>query len=183
MRLRTGLAAAVAASLVLFVFTSSICTSRAAENLPSQLSDAEYWKIISDFSEPSGYFQHEIVTSNEISYQYVLPQLMRTARSAGTYLGVGPEQNFTYIAALQPKIAFVIDIRRDMMLEHLMYKAIFEMSADRVEFVSNLFSRPRPAGLTADSSVDAIFRTFAGERGDSKLADEHVKAMMARLTA
>src|SRR5947208_2048486 len=175
MRLRTGLAAAVAASLVLFVFTSSICTSRAAENLPSQLSDAEYWKIISDFSEPSGYFQHEIVTSNEISYQYVLPQLMRTARSAGTYLGVGPEQNFTYIAALQPKIAFVIDIRRDMMLEHLLYKSIFEMSTDRTEFVAFLFSRKAPAQLTADSPVQTIFQAFGRISPDMTLAEEHLK--------
>ncbi|PYS42655.1 MAG: hypothetical protein DMG14_03315 [Acidobacteria bacterium] len=181
MRLRTGLAAAVAASLVLFVFTSSICTSRAAENLPSQLSDAEYWKIISDFSEPSGYFQHEIVTSNEISYQYVLPQLMRTARSAGTYLGVGPEQNFTYIAALQPKIAFVIDIRRDMMLEHLLYKSIFEMSTDRTEFVAFLFSRKAPAQLTADSPVQTIFQAFGRIPPDMTLAEEHLKDILVRL--
>src|ERR1051326_3233438 len=123
---------------------------RAADTLPSQLSDAQYWKMISDLSEPYGYFQHPIVTSNEISYQYVLPDLMKTARSGGAYLGVGPEQNFTYIAALQPKIAFIIDIQGDMMLEHLMYKSIFEMSPDRVTFVANLFARRAPAQLTAD---------------------------------
>src|SRR5215471_8594530 len=122
--------------LALFVFTS-----RAAEGVPSQISDAEYWKMISEFSEPSGYFQYDIITSNETSYQYVLPELMKTARSGGVYFGVGPEQNFTYIAALQPSMAFIIDIRRDMMLEHLMYKSVFEMSADRLQFVANLFSR------------------------------------------
>src|SRR5262245_49125438 len=137
MRLRIDLAAAIAASLLLFVCAAPTFTLRAAESLPSQLSDDEYWKLISDFSEPSGYFQYDIVTSNETSYQYLLPELMRTPRPGGAYLGVGPEQNFTYIAALQPRIAFIIDIRRDMMLEHLMYKAIFEMSADRIEFVAN----------------------------------------------
>src|SRR5262245_1666892 len=149
MRLRMGLASVVTALLVWSAFTPSFSQSRAAEPLPPQISDAEFWKMISRFSEPGGYFQYDIITSNEISYQMVLPDLMRTARTGGAYLGVGPEQNFTYIAALQPKIAFIIDIRREMMLEHLMYKAVFEMSADRAEFVANLFSRKAPAQLTA----------------------------------
>src|SRR5215813_12427088 len=153
MRLRVGMSATVVTLLLaLFVFTS-----RAAEGVPSQISDAEYWKMVSEFSEPNGYFQYNIVTSNETSYQYVLPELMKTARPGGAYLGVGPEQNFTYIAALQPKIAFIIDIRREMMLEHLMYKSIFEMSPDRLAFTSNLFSRKPAAQLTPNNSVDAIF--------------------------
>src|SRR5213592_1190087 len=135
--------------------------SRALDTIPAQLADTAFWKMISDFSEPGGSFQLEIITSNEQSYQYVMPQLMSTVKPGGVYLGVAPEQNFTYIAALQPKIAFIFDIRRDMMLEHLMYKALFEMSDDRAAFVSNLFSRKRPAQLTADSSVETIFQAFA----------------------
>src|SRR5262245_31283081 len=104
---------------------------RAADTLPLQLSDAAYWKMITDFSEPDGYFAYTVITSNETAYQEVLPQLAKSIPAGGTYLGVGPEQNFTYIAAFRPKVAFIIDIRRDMMIEHLMYKAIFEMSADR----------------------------------------------------
>jgi hypothetical protein len=180
MRLKAGLAIFIAVSLALSVFPS-LSGSRAADTLPSQISDAEYWKMISGFSEPGGYFQYEIITSNEISYQYVLPDLMRTARAGGAYLGVGPEQNFTYIAALQPKIAFIIDIRRDMMLEHLMYKIVFEMSADRTEFVANLFSRRAPAQLTADSSVQAIFQSFSRVPAESTLVDEHLKDLLVRM--
>ena len=180
MQLRIGFAS-VAAAVVLLIFSSSVFTQRAPETLPPQLSDAEYWKLISDFSEPSGYFQYDIVTSNETSYQYVLPDLMKSPRSGGAYFGVGPEQNFTYIAALQPKIAFIFDIRRDMMLEHLMYKAVFEMSADRVEFVSNLFARKAPAGLTADSSVQTIFQAFSKVAIDSMLAEQHLKDILDRL--
>jgi hypothetical protein len=121
------------------------------------------------------------VTSNETSYQEVLPDLMKTPRSGGAYLGVGPEQNFTYIAALQPKIAFLIDIRRDMLLEHLMYKAIFEMSADRVEFVSNLFSRKRPAQLAVDAPVRTIFQAYSAVPADRALAEEHLKDILNRL--
>lgn len=173
--------AAVLAVLFAFVYSSRLPASRAAETLPAQLSDADYWKMISDFSEPSGYFQYDIITSNENSYQVVLPDLMKKAQPGGTYLGVGPEQNFTYIAALQPKIAFIIDIRRDMMLEHLMYKSVFEMSADRVEFVGNLFSRKPPAGLTADSSVQAIFQAFSRIPSDPMLVQAHLQEILSRL--
>jgi hypothetical protein len=95
MRLRTAFVIA-AAFLALMIIPS-----RASDTLPSQLSDAAYWKMISDFSEPDKYFQLEIITSNEVAYQNVLPQLTKSAGPGGTYLGVGPEQNFTYIAALR----------------------------------------------------------------------------------
>src|SRR2546428_11708673 len=38
---------------------------------------------------------------------------------------------FRSITALHPRMAFIVDIRRQNMLEHLMYKAIIEMSDDR----------------------------------------------------
>src|SRR5262245_21512052 len=156
--------------------------ARVANTLPSSLSDAEYWKIISDFSEPNGYFQLEIVTSNEVSYQYELPRLANRAKTGGGYLGVGPEQNFPYIAAIQPAIAFIIDIRRDMMLEHLMYKAVFEMSPNRADFVSNLFARKRPAEVSDDATpVRALFQAFAKVPADRPLADEIATRIIDRL--
>jgi len=175
MRLRTALVVAIA------ILVSAIVPTRAADTLPQQLSDAAFGKMITDFSEPDGFYQYVVITSNETAYQEVLPQLTRAIAPAGTYLGVGPEQNFTYIAALRPKIAFIIDIRRDMMIEHLMYKAVFEMSADRADFVGNLFSRKRPESLTAESSVAAIFQAYARVLGDSMLAEAHLKDIFARL--
>jgi hypothetical protein len=152
-----------------------------AETLPPQLSDSEYWKMINDFSEPAGYYQYNVITSNETSYQYSIPDLMKTPRAGGAYLGVGPEQNFTYIAALQPKIAFVFDIRREMMLEHLMYKSIFEISGNRVEFVANLFSRKAPAPLSPDSSVGTIFQAFERVPDDPMLAERNANLIVDRL--
>src|SRR5262245_41765049 len=174
-RVRTVRTIVAAALLVLAI------PLRAADTLPSRLSDAEYWKLITEFSEPDKYFQLEIITSNEVAYQHVLPQATKSAPPGGTYLGVGPEQNFTYIAALRPKIAFLVDIRRDMLLEHLMYKAIFEMSANRAEFVGNLFSRRRPPQLTPDSSVQAIFLVYASIKADPEFAEENLKNIMSRL--
>src|SRR6186713_3209453 len=166
MRLRTVLLIATA----VLVFVLGLASLRGADTLPTQLSDSDYWKLIAEFSEPDGHYPYTVITSNEIAYQEVIPQLTKAIAPGGAYLGVGPEQNFTYIAALRPKIAFIVDIRRNMMLEHLIYKAVFEMSADRVEFVSNLFSRPGPAQLRADSSVEAIFQAFPRSAGSSELA-------------
>jgi hypothetical protein len=170
------------ASLLLVVAIVTLASAfRAADTLPAQLSDSEYWKMINDFSEPAGYYQYNVVTSNEMTYQYSLPELMKAPRPGGAYLGVGPEQNFTYIAALQPKIAFIFDIRRDMLLEHLMYKAVFEMSANRVEFVANLFSRKAPALMSADSSVQMIFQAFSRAPADPMVAEQTANAIMDRL--
>ena len=175
MRVRTGIPAAL---MVLFAL---LLVAAPADTLPAQLSDAEYWRLITEFSEPGGSFQLEIITSNETSYQSLMPDLMRLVKPGGTYFGVGPEQNFTYIAALQPRIAFIFDIRRDMMLEHLMYKSVFEMSADRVEFVSNLFSRRTPAQLTDAASVQTIFQTFSRVPAEPALVEAHLKEILTRL--
>ena len=125
------------------------------------MSDREFWKLIEDFSEPNGSFRSDNLLSNELQFQYVIPQLTRTAKPGGAYLGVGPEQNFTYIAALKPAMAFIVDIRRGNLDLQLMYKAIFELSADRAAFVSLLFSKPRPAGLGAKSTASDIFDAYA----------------------
>jgi hypothetical protein len=155
--------------------------SRPADTLPQRLGDSEFWGMITAFSEPAGYYQYNVITSNEMTYQNSLPELTKTPRTGGAYLGVGPEQNFTYMAALQPKIAFIFDIRRDMLLEHLMYKAVFEMSANRVEFVANLFSRKAPAQLNADSSVDGIFQAFARVPADPMLVEQNLNVVINRL--
>src|SRR5262249_12780812 len=96
--------------------------------------------------------------------------------------GVGPEQNFTYIAALEPKIAFIIDIRRQNLLEHLIYKAIFELSHDRADFVSFLFSRKRPAGLGVSSTAEEVFKSYNAVQGDQPLFDQNLQRIIDRLT-
>ncbi len=77
----------------------------AADTLPRELSDDAFWRLVSDFSEEGGSFRFEYM-SNEQLFQYVIPRLKENRKPGGVYLGVGPEQNFTYIAALQPKMAF-----------------------------------------------------------------------------
>jgi hypothetical protein len=147
-----------------------------AQQLPAQLSDKEFWKMITDFSEPNGSYKYENFMSNEDDYQTVLPELARTAKANSIFIGVGPEQNFTYVSALKPKMAFVVDIRRQNMVEHLLYKALFELSSNRVEFVSRLFSRRAPSGLTTSSSAKEIFDAYEQVIADQKLFDANLTA-------
>jgi hypothetical protein len=149
-----------------------------AESLPDGLSDRDFWKISTDFSEPDGYFRSDNLLSNELSYPYVLPELAKTALAARAYMGVGPEQNFNYIATLRPKIAFIVDVRQDNLRLHLMYKALFRLSNDRADFVSLLFSRRRPAGLTAASSPDQLFAAYAAVETSEDLYRSNLKAIV-----
>lgn len=139
----------------------------AAQGLPDRLSDAEFWHMITDFSEPDGYFRSENLLSNEAGFQTVIPELLKTVKPGGVYFGVGPEQNFTYIVAVQPRLAFIVDIRHQNAVQHLLYKALIELSDNRADFLAHLFSRPRPAGLDANTSVDSLFAAFAGVQHDS----------------
>src|SRR3954462_1223835 len=116
----------------------------AQQHLPDSLSDADFWKLMSTISEPGGYFQMDNWTSNEMEVGALFSALRAGGHTGGVYMGVGPEQNFSYIAAVKPAMAFIVDIRRQAVMQHLMYKAIFAMSKDRADFVSMLFSLPRP---------------------------------------
>ena len=143
----------------------------------SRLGDQAFWKLITDVSEPNGTFRSDNLVSNEIRFQWVLPELTRTVRPGGVYLGVGPEQNFTYIAALRPKLAFILDVRRGNVDLHLMYKALFELATDRADFVSRLLSRKRPTGLTMTSTAAEIFGAFATVDPNEGFAAETLAAM------
>src|SRR4029077_14217700 len=128
--------------------------------IPDKLTDDQFWKLSSDSSEADGTFRSDNLLSNELYFQYVIPDLVKTAKSERVYMGVGPEQNFTYIVALKPKMVFIVDIRRGNLDLHVMYKAIFEMSKDRADFVSLLFSKMRPDGLTTESTAEEIFNAY-----------------------
>src|SRR5580765_8929120 len=151
--------------------------ARTADGLPARLTDREFWTLSADLSEPDGTFRSDNLVSNEQWLQHVIPDLTRTVRPGRVYVGVGPEQNFTYIAALKPAMAFIIDIRRGNLDLQLMYKALFEISSDRAEFVSRLFSRTRPEGLTEQSTAAEIFVAFKNVDRSQALHDETLQAI------
>ena len=116
--------------------------SARANSLPSALTLPEFGVLIRSLSEQGQEFHTDNFTSNETSYLHPLTVLRRLDLSDGVYVGVGPEQNFTYIGAVRPKMAFIVDIRRNNMLQHLMFKALFALSDTRAELLSKLLSKP-----------------------------------------
>jgi hypothetical protein len=132
------------------------CGSRS--NLPAELSNEEFWRLFTSLSEPG---RSVGMSENFVSNEPRVAENARFLRSGGgVFIGVGPEQNFTYIAQGRPRMAFIIDIRRENADLHLLYKALFELSANRVELVSRLFSRPVPRDLSSGAGADTIFQRF-----------------------
>jgi hypothetical protein len=174
--IRPALVAAAGLALALLVGRLS-----AAPGLPASLTDTEFWTVIEEFSEPNGYFNSDNLLSNETTFQYVIPKLVATVKPGTAYLGVGPEQNFTYILAFQPGIAFVPDIRRGNLQEHLFYKALIEMAADRAEFLSLLFARPHPADLSVDATVERLMAAYSRTRPDDALYRRTLDRIAQRL--
>jgi len=172
----------VAGSIVVFGLAGLPLVDGAAERLPQRLSDQEFWKISEAASEPNGTFRSDNLLSNEIGFPYVLSDVIREAKPGRVYLGVGPEQNFHYIVALKPKMVFIIDVRRGNMDLQLMYKALFEMSGDRAEFVSRLFSKKRPQGIGPRSTVDEIFSAYAAVPPSETLYKDNLRAVQNELT-
>ncbi len=143
--------------------------------LPDRLTDAQFWELSQSLSEPNGSFRSDNLLSNEVWLQYVIPDLLTLNKPGRVYMGVGPEQNFTYISALKPAMVFIVDIRRGNLDLHLMYKALFDLSADRADFLSKLFSRKRPDGLTKESSVQDLFRAYASVQPDEAYFEQNFK--------
>ena len=135
------------------------CWRGRSSTLPSALSDEEFWRLSTSLSEPAGEFTHsENLVSNETQFVHQA-RLVRAA--GGVYVGVGPEQNFSFIARLRPQLAFIVDIRGENRSLHLAYKALFELAANRADFVSRLFSRERPQGLGPETTVHDLFTAYA----------------------
>ncbi len=128
---------------------------------PEALPASEFSRIIQEFSEPDGYFRSDNFTSNETSYLTVVDKLRELGVSGGAYIGVGPEQNFTYIAKIRPTIAFIIDIRRQAIIQHLLYKAVFHQAATRAQFLSALLSRPIGKPIPRAASTADLVEYFS----------------------
>ena len=117
---------------------------------------------VARLSEPGGTFDTDNLISNERSYLDVVPALVSRGVTGGAYLGVGPDQNFSYIAQIRPEIAFIVDIRRDNLLLHLLFKALFADAHSRVEYLSMLTGRAPPSddtrwsGATLKSIVSCV---------------------------
>jgi len=162
----------ILAPAVALALTATACDGQVDDR---RAADSEFAALIERLSEPGGHFDTDNLISNETSYLHVMGALREMDVTGGAYLGVGPGQNFSYIAQIRPSIAFIVDIRRDNLLHHLLYKALFELAGNRAEYLALLFGRPVPGDAAAwgGRSVEELVTYIDGRSGDSDLVDAY----------
>ncbi|MCA9640560.1 MAG: hypothetical protein H6718_04600 [Polyangiaceae bacterium] len=124
-------------------------------------SPRQFTEQFSTFSEGDRYFFSDNYISNETSYLQIADDL---EPRGGAYIGVGPEQNFTYIARTRPEVAYIVDIRRGNALLHLMYKAVFHQARNRSEFVARLIGREAAIEEPKGASLGQVLQSGAGAK-------------------
>lgn len=133
---------------------------------PAAASPPPFAAMVERLSEPGGDFGGDNLISNEQSYLHVMPALERAKVSGGAYIGVGPDQNFSYIAQIKPEIAYIIDIRRDNLVLHLFFKALFAEAPTRADYLCLLTGRSAPEHPErwAEASIDTLIAHIDGAK-------------------
>ncbi len=182
LRLQTLLMAALFALAANGAFAQS--SAPAPQKRLESLSAAEFSRLSRELSEEGGFFPSDNFTSNETSYLTVVDKLRQLNATGGAYIGVGPEQNFTYIAKVRPRIAFIVDIRRQAIIQHLMYKAIFHLAPTRARFLSLLLSRPPPNDKAPkpDAPINDLVAAISAVSSDDKAFAENLAAIKKAIT-
>jgi len=155
--------------------------AQAATSAPPRTTP--FARAVAALSEPAGYFDTDNLISNESSYLHPVPTLRRLGVRGGAYIGVGPDQNFAYIAAIRPRIAYVVDIRRDNLLHHLLLRALMIQAPTRIEFLAHLLGRaaPESPGEWRGRGVGEITEAMAGRRPDARAIAARRAGLLATL--
>jgi hypothetical protein len=172
--------------VALLALCASAYAQSAASKAPEGLSAKEFARISTECSDEGGSFRSDNFTSNETSYLHVVEKIKQLGVTGGAYLGVGPEQNFTYIAKIRPRIAFIVDIRRQAIIQHLMYKAVFHLAPARAQFLSRLLSRPLPKekekALATDAPLNELLAYFEKTLADEQTYTANLAAIRKAIT-
>ena len=139
--------------ILALLFAGSMCTTVLAaqppQRLPERLSDAEFWTLVSDISEPGGYFR---ITDNFTSNEMEVAQ-----------------------------VSTLLRIRRQAVMQHLMFKALFELAKDRADFISLTFSKPKPASADTIKNIQDIWNNYSAVATDSVMARRNYQRVLDQL--
>ncbi|UCF21190.1 MAG: hypothetical protein JSU87_07330 [Gemmatimonadota bacterium] len=157
----------------------------AAQRGVSAAPDSSFAKLIERLSEPDRYFDTDNLISNETSYLHVVSKLKELGVRGRAYISVGPDQNFSYIASIRPNIAFIVDIRHDNLLQQLMFKALFALASNRLEYLCLLHGRPPPTDAEGwrDRSIEDLVDYVDGASGDPELATAVLDAVAEKVAS
>jgi len=145
------------------------------------LSDAVFGQWLEQCSERGNDFISDNWVSNETAYADHLDFLRRTVPSNSVFIGVGPEQNFSYLAAVPYRYAFIVDIRRGNLLQHLYYKVLFEDCETPQQWLAALCSRPCDPGWERLAYSDWLER-LATAKADPRQAAVFLDHFRRRVT-
>ena len=153
-----------------FLVALLVCVAPATARSQRLGDPSAFSALVARISEPGGYFDSDNIITNEASYLQIASQLTKVGVHGGVYIGVGPDQSFSYIALIRPRIAFMLDIRRDNMLEHLLFKSLFALSRNRYEYLLRLFGKAVPSDIETwtGRSMSEILAAFTDARLDSQ---------------
>jgi len=170
-------------TIVIGLLATALSQPALAQERPT--SDSSFSALVARLSETGGYFDSDNIISNESSYLQVASQFAKVGTHGGVYIGVGPDQSFSYIALVRPSIAFMLDIRRDNLLEHLLFKSIFAQSRNRLEYLCRLFGKPIPADIDLwnNRSASLIIGYLQQTPTDSASVQAYRRASNDRITA
>jgi hypothetical protein len=146
------------------------------------VSDNEFSRLVNQLSEDPGYFWSNNYISNETSYLHVIDELHALNLEDGAYIGVGPNQNFTYIAAVRPRLAFIVDIRRQNLIEHLIFKVLISSSETREDYLARLVSRPVSKKLGAAASLADVVDNIEATAADPAFYQEQLAFILEELS-
>ena len=178
------LAVGPALALRLALVSSPLVIRRGAE-LPLRLSDQEFWKLTADASEPGGYFRSQDITNldfNELWFQFVIPDLVNAgAAGGGSISASGPSRITPTWPPFGRNWRSSSTSAAATSIFNSCTKAIFELAKDRADFVSMLFSLPRPAGVGVATSAQRLFAAFSTSTASGTLFKQNLAAIEDRL--
>lgn len=164
----------------LLVLPLAVLAASCPSSAPQTTGFAE---TIAALSGADGYFNTDNLISNESSYLHAISDLRAAGVHGGAYLGVGPGQNFSYIAEIDPEVALIVDIRRDNVLQHLIYKALFEAAPTRLEYLAMLTGREPPSNPSAwvSAPLDSLLAHVDGLPATEQSAEAAKAVVRARI--
>lgn len=123
------------------------------------------------------------LVSNETDYQRILPLLNMTVSPNGIYIGVGADQNFTFMATTHPSFSFIIDYHPENQYLHHLFKTCFELAPTRQAYLSILFSKPLTPEIKNNQAVSLseLVTYFDGVESADDLFDQNGPLIRASL--